>query len=192
MARPFPTSDRALELIDVNGVAYAVPSVLALRGEVAVAVGDLDRAVHFADRAAAANKPESEFGFMTAWRAGCIYRAVGRDDDAADQFAIAFQLLESNLEGIDEAHVETTWSLPRFASIVEDYERFHRRLVEVTLPLATAPIGRPLRAEEYIPVFWTASEPSDWETDDAGHRRRVRVTRLCAEAVEQGALGQGA
>ncbi len=189
-AEALPHLDRALELIDENAVAYAVPSLLALRGEVALAVDDLETAAGFADRAAAANKPESEFGFMTAWRCGCIYRAVRRNDDAASQFALAFRLLESNLAGVDEARAATARSLPRFAAIIEDYERFHPRLVEVWLPMESTPIGRPLKPDEFKLVTWSASIPSDWRTTDAAQRRRWRVLRLCHEAVEQGALAR--
>ena len=182
--------DRALALIDENAVAYAVPSLLALRGQVAAAAGDLDSAVEFADRAAAANKPESEFGFLTAWRAGRIYRTVGRNGDAAEQFDVAFQLLQSNLDGIASDRADAARSLPRFAAIIEDYERFHPRLVDVRLPVESAPIGRPLKADEFTVVAWTVSEPSDWSIDDGAERRRRRVLRLCQEAVDQGALAR--
>ncbi|MDH5520298.1 MAG: tetratricopeptide repeat protein, partial [Acidimicrobiia bacterium] len=185
-----PHLDRALELIDENALAYAVPSLLALRGEVAAAVGNLDAAVTFADRAAAANKPESEFGFVTAWRAGCIYRAVERNEDAAEQFALAFQLLESNLDGVDEPRAVNARSLPRFATIIEDYERFHRRVVEARLPVESAPTGRPLKGDEFRVVSWSASDPTDWDIGDAAQRRQRRVLRLCREAVEQGALAR--
>ena len=171
-------------------MAYAVPNLMALRAQVAAAVGDLVTAAEFADRAAAANKPESEFGFMTAWRVGCIYRSIDRSEEAAAQFALAFQLLESNLDGVDEGRVATTLSLPRFAAVIEDYERYNPRVVDVSLPVDTAPIGRPLKADEYTSVAWTASNPSDWRTENSQQRRRIRLSRLCREAVEQGALAR--
>ena len=156
----------------------------------AAAAGDLDTAAAVADRAAAANKPESEFGFVTAWRSGRIYRSAGRDEDAAEQLALAFQLLESNLDGVDDCRAAAARSLPRFVAIIEDYERFHPRIVEARLPVETAPIGRPLKTDEYTIVAWTVSDPADWEIDDATQRRRRRVLRLCQEAVEQGALAR--
>lgn len=185
-----PHLDRALELIEETALAYAVPSLLALRGEVAAAVGELDAAVAFADRSVEANKPESEFGFLTAWRAGCIYRTAGRDEDAADQFALAFNLLESNLDGVDDERAAAARSRPRFAAVTEDYERYHPRVVEVRLPVVSAPTGRPLKGDEYTAVAWTASEPADWKVENAAQRRQRRVLRLCREAQEQGALAR--
>ncbi len=185
-----PHLDRALELIEENALAYAVPSLLALRGEVAAAVGELDAAVAFADRSVKANKPESEFGFLTAWRSGRIYQTAGREEDAADQFALAFDLLESNLNGVDDERAAAARSRPRFAAVTEDYERYHPRVIEVRLPVESAPTGRPLKADEYTIVAWTASEPADWKVGNTAQRRRRRVLRLCREAQEQGALAR--
>ncbi len=189
-AEAVPHLDRALALVEENPLAYALPSLWALRGTVAARSGDLAAAVAFADKATAANKPESEFGFVTAWQSGSIYRDAGRDEDAAHQFAIAFRLLESNLEGIDNERAVAARNLPRFAAIIEDYERCHARTVQVNLPAASVPIGRPLKNDEYVAVSWTASIPSDWDVDDPAERRRIRVLRLCEEAVEQDAAAR--
>ena len=84
--------------MDEYAIAWVLPTLLSLRALSAVNGGQKEVAERFADRAVQANKPDTEFGFLTAWRCGSVYESIGRLDDAADQFEAAFTLLESNLE----------------------------------------------------------------------------------------------
>ena len=117
--------DRALELIDEYAIAYVLPTLLSLRAVAAARSGDADAAERYADRAVQANKPDSEFDFLTAWRCGSVYESIGRTDDAAAQFELAFKLVEANLEGIDPAMAASARNQTHLSAIVEDYERFH-------------------------------------------------------------------
>jgi hypothetical protein len=54
-------------------------------------------------------------------------------------------------------------------------------------PRADAPLGRPLRDDEYVAVTWTPSAPEDEAIDDGPRRRQARICRLLQEAAEQGA-----
>lgn len=57
----------------------------------------------------------------------------------------------------------------------------------VRLPRAEAPLGRPLRDDEYVAVTWTVRAPEDKAIDDGPGRRQARICRLLQEAAEQGA-----
>ncbi len=182
--------DRALLLIEEQALALVLPHALAHRALAALEAGRHEEAQRFAERAAPANGPESDFGLITAWRCGTVFRRLGHLDDAVAQFTLSYQLLDSNLDGLDLEKASAARSLPRFAAIIEDYERYEERTTEVELPSITAPTGRPLVASDYVTVQWTVSNPVDWEVDSAGERRRNRVERLCDEAVQQGGLAR--
>jgi tetratricopeptide (TPR) repeat protein len=57
----------------------------------------------------------------------------------------------------------------------------------VSLPRASAPTGRPLRASEYVSVTWTVAAPGDDAIPKKKTRRQRRLLRLLKEAREQGA-----
>jgi DNA-binding SARP family transcriptional activator/tetratricopeptide (TPR) repeat protein/type II secretory pathway predicted ATPase ExeA len=59
--------------------------------------------------------------------------------------------------------------------------------ITVFLPRADAPLGRPLRPDEYVAVTWTVHAPEDEEPRGKVARRRQRTLRLLAEAQAQGA-----
>ena len=182
--------DRALELIEDNAMAIVLPHALAHRALASLEAGRREEALVFANRAAPANKPESDFGLITAWRCGRVFRELGQCDDAIGQFVLAYQLLESNLDGLDGERVVAARRLAPFTAIVEDYECYKERVIEVVLPSASAPTGRPLVPSDHVTVRWTLSQPQDWDQADATTRRRIRVARLCQQAVDQGAVAR--
>lgn len=60
----------------------------------------------------------------------------------------------------------------------------------VRLARQGTPRGRPLRADEYAEVLWTIASPEDDERRARGGKvalRQMRLRRLCAEAMAQGA-----
>ncbi|MGD9100760.1 MAG: DUF1670 domain-containing protein, partial [Anaerolineae bacterium] len=59
--------------------------------------------------------------------------------------------------------------------------------VQVRLPRADAPSGRPLRDDEYVSVTWTVAAPEDDAIAGKVARRQRRLSRLLQEAQEQGA-----
>ncbi|MFN2137395.1 MAG: tetratricopeptide repeat protein, partial [Candidatus Promineifilaceae bacterium] len=71
--------------------------------------------------------------------------------------------------------------------IVTAWETSQPRRIDVRLPRAEAPLGRPLRDDEYVTVTWTLSLPEDKAVQDEVARRRARLRRLLQEAVAQGA-----
>jgi DNA-binding transcriptional ArsR family regulator len=57
----------------------------------------------------------------------------------------------------------------------------------VCLPRADAPLGRPLRDDEYVTVTWTVTAPEDEAIDEGPDRRQTQIHRLLQEAAAQGA-----
>ena len=182
--------DLAIKLIEENAMGQVHAHALAHRGLATLRAGDDEEAIEYVERSALANTPESEFGLITAWRCGIVFKAVGRDKDAAAQFDLAFRLLESNLTGLEPERAASARTLPQFAAIIEAYELEFVRQVEINLPSIEAPIGRTLEPNEYETVTWTVSTPADWDHSVASTRRRNRISRLCAEAVEQEAVAR--
>lgn len=54
------------------------------------------------------------------------------------------------------------------------------------LPIRQAPTGRPLHADELLPVVWSLHDPGDPSEPQA--RRQAQIRRLAAEALGQGAV----
>ena len=59
--------------------------------------------------------------------------------------------------------------------------------IQVRLPSASAPTGRPLRDDEYVGITWTVVTPEDDQITGKVARRRHRILRLLREAAEQSA-----
>jgi predicted ATPase/DNA-binding SARP family transcriptional activator len=61
------------------------------------------------------------------------------------------------------------------------------RQITVSLPRTDAPLGRPLRKDEYVIVTWTVAAPEDKVVARKVERRRRCILRLLNEARAQGA-----
>ncbi len=182
--------DAALELIERHSVSYVLAHALTLRAVASLELGDLDTAVRYVERAVPSNRSEGEFAFITAWRCGRVFKAAGREQDAVGQFELAYELLESNLEGIPGDKRATAWASPEFSAIIEGYEKLKPRFLDVMLPLTDAPLGRPLHADEFTTVRWAISLPEDWEIPSSAGQRRRRLLRLTEQAAEAGAVAR--
>ncbi len=73
------------------------------------------------------------------------------------------------------------------SSIWNDYRALQTTAITVRIPHVDAPTGRPLRAEEYVDVIWTAHCPEDDHIPEKAARRKAALQRLLAEAETQGA-----
>ncbi len=180
----------ALDLIERHSFSYMMAHALALRAMASIQLGDTAGAIRDVERAIPLNRAEAEFAFITAWRCGRVLKAVGREADAIGQFELAYELLESNLDGIPDDKRTAAWASTEFTAIIEDYEKLKARFMDVVLPLADAPLGRPLNSDEFAAVRWSISLPEDWETTSSSERRRRRALRLTEQAAEAGAVAR--
>jgi DNA-binding SARP family transcriptional activator/tetratricopeptide (TPR) repeat protein len=179
--------DEVVGLADRFSLDNQIPNVLANRARSAIEVGRVAVAEADVDRALTLNGAGAETAHLTAWLAGEVLVALGRVDEAVEQFQLAFELLTGSLRGLPSDVVDRSLvAIPEHASIVEEYERRFVQVAPALLPLASAPLGRPLRPDELVDVVWTVSDPSDWELVSAAERRRHRLVRLVGEAEGQG------
>ncbi|MBN1138451.1 MAG: tetratricopeptide repeat protein, partial [Anaerolineae bacterium] len=77
--------------------------------------------------------------------------------------------------------------VPLHRQIVAAWQTLPPRQLVVRLARVEAPLGRPLRDDEYTTVTWTVDAPDDAALPDKASRRRQRILRLLAEGQAQGA-----
>jgi DNA-binding SARP family transcriptional activator len=182
--------DVALDLIERHSVGYVMAHALALRAVASLELGDTAGAVRYVERAIPLNRAEAEYAFITAWRCGRVLKAAGQEADAIGQFELAYELLESNLDGLPDDKRTAAWASAEYTAVIEDYEKLQARFMDVVLPVAVAPLGRPLNADEFTIVRWSISIPDDWKIPSSAERRRKRVLRLTEQATEAGAVAR--
>jgi hypothetical protein len=61
------------------------------------------------------------------------------------------------------------------------------RRATINLPLKSAPTGRPLRDDEWVPVEWTVHHPEDTALSGKANRRQTQILRLVRVAETQNA-----
>jgi hypothetical protein len=179
--------DRVLEVCEAVSLDGLTPNVTAHRAAMALELGDEAGARELVERASALNRPGAEAAAVTAWLCAGVWARLDEPAAATDQYRLAHELLEYGLDGLSEsARVRAKTDVPEHASIVEHYQRRFPVLASATVPRSSAPAGRPLRADEYVDLEWTPSDPSDWEAESPAARRRRRVARLVQEAEMAG------
>jgi DNA-binding transcriptional ArsR family regulator len=119
------------------------------------------------------------------YRAAAVAGAV---DEAKLALERAHDLLDAALAGVSrDQRTRAINRVPEMAAISAAWNEMQPQRVEVRLPVATAPTGRPLRDDEWVDVTWTLEEPADSALVGAVERRRHRLLRLLDEAADQGA-----
>jgi DNA-binding transcriptional ArsR family regulator len=102
---------------------------------------------------------------------------------------LADRALRQALAGLTDSEFErAVLRVPEHRLIVAMAQSVSPRMVEVSLPAAGAPTGRPLEGEDRRMVTWTLEHPDDERFEDEIARRRARVLRLMGEAVRGGAV----
>ncbi len=183
--------DRVLALSESFPLDTMVANVLACRAMACCLLGDRAEAESYAARAAAANQAGSDMAHVTAWSCARVLESAGRVKESAGQVELAYRFVAESLVGLDHDVAARSWvAVPEHACIAESYERHFARTVEVQLPAASAPTGRPLTEDDFVDVVWAVSRPDDWKTNEPGERRIARIGRLAQEAVDQGALAR--
>jgi tetratricopeptide (TPR) repeat protein len=116
---------------------------------------------------------------------------VGDDPRTPEVLTNAHDLLQEQAARIpdEETRILFLEEVAAHREIVAAYHELQAgsqgRQVQVRLPRAGAPRGRPLRDDEYVTVTWTVATPEDTGARKATRRRRI--VRLLREAQAQGA-----
>ncbi len=161
---------------------------LTLRAELHLKMGELTQALNKTEQAVAAlEQGRAQGGYHATYVHARVLQALGREQEAAQAFARAWELLQEALADFP-ADLKAQ-SLERIA-LHRDIARAYRglgRVIQMRLARADAPTGRPLREDEWVTVRWTVHAPEDDAIEHKVARRRHRLQRLLTEAEAQGA-----
>jgi tetratricopeptide (TPR) repeat protein len=133
--------------------------------------------------------------YMTCYR---VLLANG-DPRAERILSLAYDLLQRQAVKIDDeelrssfltevlVHRQTVAAFQELQASRQESRTQTKKLVTISLPRAGAPLGRPLREDEFVMVTWTVAAPKDDTIVGRVARRRHRIVRLLQEAQAQGA-----
>jgi DNA-binding SARP family transcriptional activator/biotin operon repressor len=179
----------AERLCDEYGMNDLVVGVRALLGRLHLRRGDVDEARRAAESALREMRPGIELAHSVPFALGEVLLALGEHERAERYVASARGLLTETLSGVPEELRESALQhVPLNAAIVETWRRLAGEIVRVTVPAATAPLGRPLGPHDRVSVALTLHHPTDAAIRDRVARRRRRLLRLLGEATAQGGL----
>jgi hypothetical protein len=151
----------------------------------------LDDAREQLNQSIATNKPGSCLAHLAAWWNAEVLAAAGDPGAAADQVALAHQLLTKNLEDLPDDAARRAWTEVReHRAIASARELYFVSRTPCRVPRPDAPTGRPLQPDELVDILWTVSHPDDWGVTSQAARRRLRIRRLMTEAAEQGGVAR--
>jgi DNA-binding SARP family transcriptional activator/tetratricopeptide (TPR) repeat protein len=168
-----------------------LPALEATRARILAEEGRLDEAVVVVEGTVALNRPGVELPHLVAWWCAEVLAAAGRHREAADQVALAHELLTSNLEDLSPAEARRARTeVPEHRAMSELRERYFVTTEMVRIPRWDAPTGRPLEPTDLVAVQWTVSEPDDRSLASPAARRRHRILRLTTEARAQGGMAR--
>ncbi len=147
--------------------------------------GDLDEALRWSQQAMAWRHHGQ--GHLAAHVHAQVLQALGRDKEAALAIEEAWNLLQQALSDFPPDLKERSLQrIPAHRAIAQAYRRLSR-VVHMQLPRGDAPLGRPLRPDEWVTVPWTVYAPEDERIGSKVERRRHQLKRLLREAEAQGA-----
>ena len=125
--------------------------------------------------------------YLTCYRILCAHH----DPRAEAILETAYALLQTWAANINDEAVCRTFleNVAAHRDLLAVYRQ--RRLPQgqrtVRLPRTAAPLGRPLRDDEYVTITWTVTAPEDEAIEGKVARRHVQLLRLLDEAAQQGA-----
>lgn len=176
--------ERAERLI--AGFPHPTVPIAHVAAQVRLATGDSHRARQAVHRALDATTAEGLAGPEAAtalWEAAAVLRQLDGSSAAEPHQERAYTLLADQMAAFQTAVTRQALAraTPTHRAILAYRSRGPRRIV--WLPLNTAPLGRALHEDEYVPVIWTIC------SQDSGHRtdRQRRIRQLIDEAATQGA-----
>lgn len=114
-----------------------------------------------------------------------ILNRLGFSAEARQALELAYQNLTRMLAGLSpEQQAISRQQVEEHRLILEIWQAFQPRRIEVRLPSANAPLGRPPRPEEWVTLHWTVAAPEDDIIYGKVDRRRRRLLRLLREAAD--------
>jgi biotin operon repressor len=162
--------------------------LISIRGLLALRSGDARSAFDLTRTAIDRLTPGVERPYLIHHRHALAAEAAGEHDEARSAWVKAESILRRALAGLEPAQIDhALTAVPEHREIVARAARLNPTTIEVQLPLAGTPTGRPLQPEELCLVTWTVEHPDDTRIESPVERRRTRLVRLLAEAESSGA-----
>ena len=178
---------RAEEICHQIGMDDLAVGVQSLRGRILLRIGRTDEALRETATASDSMRPGIELAHLIHYAHGLALHAVGHHGESHLEFERAYEVLMEIVSDLDPVNRQLALEqVPEHVMIV-DWWRSKRPVTEIfTLASVSAPTGRTLRADEYVAVHWTTSEPADLDIHDKVERRHHRIRRLLEQAAAQG------
>jgi biotin operon repressor len=182
------TLDDAEALCDEADLVDLAVELMSIRGMLHLHDGCHDEALAHIRKAVSALSPGVERAYLIHHRHAVAAGACGEREEARAASLRADSLLREALAGLSASSFHRAVELvPAHREIVAAASRIAPHIVEVMLPRADAPTGRPLTAEDLQVVRWTVDHPEDDCITSPIDRRRHRLLRLLDEAEVEGA-----
>ena len=182
------TLDEAEALCDKAGLMDLSVELTSIRGLSHLHHGLHEEALAQTRKAVADISPGVERPYLIHHRHSLAADACGEVDEARTAGLQADSLLREALAGLSQSSFQRAVQLvPAHREIVAKAVRFAPQIVEVMLPRAEAPTGRPLEEDDLQMVHWTIEHPDDDRHVSPIDRRRQQILRLLAEATAAGA-----
>ena len=102
--------------------------------------------------------------------------------------ARTYRLLLQFIQGLTpEQQEHSLQDVPEHRVIINAWNQIQPETMQIKLPQANAPTGRPLKDDEFVEIAWTVKALEDIEIADRTTRRHKRMQRLMDEAHAKGA-----
>jgi DNA-binding SARP family transcriptional activator/tetratricopeptide (TPR) repeat protein/biotin operon repressor len=178
----------AESVCETAGLEELGVDLISIRGLLALRSGDARSAFDLTRTAIHRLTPGVERPYLIHHRHALAAEAAGEHDEARSAWLKAESILRQALAGLEPAQMDhALTAVPEHRDIVARAAQLTPTTIEVQLPLAGTPTGRPLQPEELALVTWTVEHPDDTRIESLVERRRSRLVRLLAEAESSGA-----
>jgi predicted ATPase/DNA-binding SARP family transcriptional activator len=163
--------------------------VALARGRIAEALEPMEDMVAWINAEGIQSLDFSFVGYMTIYK---VLVAAGDTDRARGFLTEAHHALMERANKLEAPSIRDQFlkNVAVHREIVAAYRELQttsQGRCTVTLPRADAPLGRPLREDEYFSVTWTVNAPGDEAFSGKVACRRHQILRLLREAQAQGA-----
>jgi predicted ATPase len=195
---------RALDLrTEIGELHLAMESTAGLarvslkENDIALALSHVEEILAFLETGMLAGTEEPLWIFMACYLA----LRANQDPRAEDVLTTSHNLLCEQATKIEDSELRRSYleNVVFHREIVAAYQELKSQQqrgqagpegsqsITVSLPRVDAPLGRPLRENEYVSVTWTVAVPKDEAIAGKVARRQHRILRLLNEAQAQGA-----
>jgi DNA-binding SARP family transcriptional activator/tetratricopeptide (TPR) repeat protein len=183
--------ERSIEQYGASSYGYYQNTTRSFLAVAHLRSGDLETAVRLSVQAMAQaeSQPDAPPSLDLYLHHYQIMAAAGEPGAAHAALQRAYDEVQKRLDTLENPAWRRGFveEMPLHRQIVAAWQALQPRRLEVRLPRAGAPGGRPLRDDEYVAVTWTVEAPEDRSLSGKADRRQARLSRLLREAAEQGA-----